>query len=449
VAATVLDPGGVSYEEFVRLHADEFRRYLSTVLGRAAEERGGRVAVDDALQEGLLRIHAEWPELLHVRDEERDRRLYRCLRDAAGEALRAEHGRREHRGQRPRIVTVDFGALHDSSDTQPMADRELTAAVLGAMARELAGDQRDAEARAMLDRAVLMAGLRALTEREAVVLIASDYLGYDQHQLAERLGLGFAPMRRELFDARNIFYAVVRHAAGIEVEQEERARLAAYLAGELTGRERWVAGRHLRHCEACQALEREQRVFGRDAFGVLSPLPFVFGAKVLVRRSGVKASILGVGGGAGGLLGQAGAAKALAIVVGVLGVGVGASAWLAERHEQPAHHTQAVTAAGTVAPADGMWRKAALPSVPSIQHKTTHHKKATKKKTTPHKRHRSNSTGASSSSDASASPSATTSPPPATTSPPTSGQQATPGSSSTGSGSGSSGSGGDGEFFGG
>ena len=450
MAATALDPGGVSYEEFVRLHAEEFRRYLSTVLGRAAEGRGGRVAVDDALQEGLLRIHAEWPELLQARDEERERRLYRCLRDAAGEALRAEHGRRGHRGQRPRIVTIDFGALHDSSDAQPMADRELTAAVLGAMARELVSDRRDAEARAMLDRAVLMAGLRALTEREAVVLIAADYLGYDQHQLAERLGMGFAPMRRELFDARNLFYTVVRHAAGIEVEQEERARLVAYLAGELRGRERWVAGRHLRHCEACQALEREQRVFGRDAFGVLSPLPFVFGAKVLVRRSDVKASILGVGWGTGGLLGQAGAAKALAIVVGVLGVGVGVSAWLAERHEQPAHHTRAVTAAGVVAPAGGMWREATLPSVPSVQHKSTHHKKATKKKTTSHKRHRSNSMGASSSSDATASPSATTSPPPATTSPPpTSGQRATPGSSSTGSGSGSSGSGGDGEFFGG
>jgi DNA-directed RNA polymerase specialized sigma24 family protein len=451
VAATALDPGGVSYEEFVRLHAEEFRRYLSTVLGRAAEDRGGRVAVDDALQEGLLRIHAEWPELLQVRDEERDRRLYRCLRDAAGEALRAEHGRREHRGQRPRIVSVDFGALHDSSDAQPMADRELTAAVLGAMARELAGDRRDAEARAMLDRAVLMAGLRALTEREAVVLIAADYLGYDQHQLAERLGMGFAPMRRELFDARNLFYTVVRHAAGIEVEQEERARLVAYLAGELTGKERWVAGRHLRHCEACQALEREQRVFGRDAFGVLSPLPFVFGAKVLVRRSGVKASILGVGGGAGGLLAQAGAAKALAIVVGVLGVGVGASAWLAERHEQPAHHDRAVTvtAGGVVAPADGMWRKAELPSVPNAQHKNTH-KKTAKKKLTSHNRHRSSSTRTASSDNAATPPSATTSPPPATTSPPsTSGQQATPGSSSTGSGSGSSSSGGDGEFFGG
>jgi hypothetical protein len=63
VAATALDSGGVSYEDFVRLHAEEFGRYLTTLLGREAEGHGGRVAVDDTLQEALLRIHAEWPEL--------------------------------------------------------------------------------------------------------------------------------------------------------------------------------------------------------------------------------------------------------------------------------------------------------------------------------------------------------------------------------------------------
>jgi DNA-directed RNA polymerase specialized sigma24 family protein len=105
VAATALDSGGVSYEEFVRVHAEEFERYLSTLLGHEAEGRGGRVAVDDTLQEALLRIHAEWPELRQAGDHERDRRLYRCLRDAAGEALRSEHGRRVTRTDRPRVVT--------------------------------------------------------------------------------------------------------------------------------------------------------------------------------------------------------------------------------------------------------------------------------------------------------------------------------------------------------
>jgi DNA-directed RNA polymerase specialized sigma24 family protein len=441
VAATALDSGGVSYEDFVRLHAEEFGRYLTTLLGREAEGRGGRVAVDDTLQEALLRIHAEWPELRQVRDPERDRRLYRCLRDAAGEALRSEHGRRDTRTGRPRVVAFDFGALRDSSDTQSMAERELTAAVLGAMARDLATDQRDSDARAMLDRTILMAGLRALCEREAVILIAADYLGHDQHRLAEQLGMSFTALRQMLFGARKIFYALVRHAAGIEVEEEERARLAAYLAGELTGAEKREARRHLRHCEACQALQREQRVFGRDAFGLLSPLPFIFGAHVLVKHSGAKGAVLGSGGGATGLLGQAGAAKALAVVVGVLGTGVGTSAWLAERQEQPPAGHGPIAPAGGAFTAPGGMKRPALPSSRSPQSKTT--KKSTPKKPTPSKRRRTRS--AASSTQTTAQPSTSSS---AASSPPASNAQTSPGASSPTRSTGGSDSG-EGEFFGG
>ena len=48
----------------------------------------------------------------------------------------------------------------------------------------------------MLDRGVLVAGLRALTEREAVVLIAVDDLDWDQQQLADRLSIGFGASRQ-------------------------------------------------------------------------------------------------------------------------------------------------------------------------------------------------------------------------------------------------------------
>jgi DNA-directed RNA polymerase specialized sigma24 family protein len=59
VAATSLDPVDASYEDFVGLHADRFDAYLRGVLGRQAEGRGGRVAVDDTLQEALLQIYAK------------------------------------------------------------------------------------------------------------------------------------------------------------------------------------------------------------------------------------------------------------------------------------------------------------------------------------------------------------------------------------------------------
>jgi DNA-directed RNA polymerase specialized sigma24 family protein len=284
VAATSLDPVEQSYEDFVALHTDRFGAYLRGVLGRAAEGQGGRVAVDDTLQEALLQIYAKWPELQQLRDEERDRRLYRYLRDAAGRALRAEHGQLREGSGRPRVIAFDFTAAQVSGAEQSTHERELTSAILGAMVRDLAAGERDRDARAMLDRGILVAGLRALSEREAVLLIAADHLGWDQHQLAERLGMGFAHLRRTLFEARKVFYALVRHAVGLEVEEEERARLA----GELAGKEKREARRHLRHCRACQELQREQRVFGRDAFGVLSPLPFIFGAGVLVKRSAIQ-----------------------------------------------------------------------------------------------------------------------------------------------------------------
>jgi DNA-directed RNA polymerase specialized sigma24 family protein len=354
VAATSPQQVDVSYEDFVRLHAEQFTAYLRGVLGRQAEGRGGRVAVDDTLQEALLRIYGEWPELRHVGDGERDERMYRCLRDAAGQALRAEHGRRTDGSPRPRIVPFDFGSMHVSAEDQPAHERELTAAVLGAMVRDMAAVERDRDARSTLDRGILVAGLRALTEREAVILIAADHLGWDQVQLAEHLNIEFRLLRTTLFEARKVFYALVRHATGVEVEDEERARLAAYLAGELAGAEKREARRHLQHCRACQDLQREQRVFGRDAHGVLAPLPFIFGAKVLAKRSTVKGATLGGGAGAG-LFAQAGAAKATAIVVGLLGVGVATSAWLARDADQP-HHRGVAPAPGYLAPAGGMTR---------------------------------------------------------------------------------------------
>lgn len=326
----------LSYEEFYRAHADRFSAFLGRTLGRQREGADGRIGVADTLQEAMLQIHRQWPELQRVGDEERDRRLYRCLRDAAGEALRREHGRVDARRERPRIVAYDFGLLHELPDDDvAVRDRELTTAVLGSMAADLAAAAQDVERRAVLDRAVLLAGLRALSEREAVVLIAVDHLGWEQDELAEHLGMGFGALRTVLFEARRVFYGVARHAAGVELDEQERAQLHAYRAGELAGRERRVARRHVQHCESCRALLRELGRFGDRAHRVLAPLPFVLGASALGRPASSKLAAVGAGGAGKGLLAQAGAAKALGVTVGVLGVGVGTSAWLAERQEPP------------------------------------------------------------------------------------------------------------------
>ena len=113
-----------------------------------------------------------------------------------------------------------------------------------------------AERHAVLDRGIFVVGLSALSEREAVILLAVDYLGWNQRALAQRLGLGYESLRVTLFEARTVFSALARHAAGIEADDEERGRLTAYLAGELTGHERRMARRHLQNCKVCQGRMR-------------------------------------------------------------------------------------------------------------------------------------------------------------------------------------------------
>ncbi|MET0601515.1 MAG: zf-HC2 domain-containing protein [Baekduia sp.] len=362
--------------------------------------------IDDTLQEALLRIYEEWPELQGAHDDERDRRLYRCLRDAAGQALRAEYGRTDAVRDRVRIVPFSFDLGVGDFDELPIRERELAASVLGAMVRDYADGER--ETHTVIDRGILVAGLRALSEREVVVLLAVDYLRWDQHALAERLGLGFEAMRKTLFEARKVFYALVRHAAGIDADDEERGRLAAYLAGELKGPEKRVARRHLQHCKTCQALQREQNVFGGDALGVLAPLPFLFGAKVLTKRSVVK-STGGTGGGAVGFLAQPGAAKATAIVATFLSAGVGYAAWLARDAEAPRPGPGSAPAASYyyAPPPPGMRRNEASTPATSSGRPAAKHSPSTK-------RHRTSKAASTTTTTTSTSAAA---PPPATQTP--------------------------------
>lgn len=418
MAATTPIAEGRSFEEVVSLHSERFAAYLRGMLGFQAEGRGGRIPVADTLQEALLAIYSEWPELRDVRDDERDRRMYRCLRDAAGRALRTELGRRGSKTSRPQLVSLDR-LMQSLDDDAPARDRELTASLLGTMVQEMSGRETAHDARMTLGRGILVAGLRALTEREAVVLIAVDYLGWDQQQLSERLGVGYSSVRQTLFAGRKIFYTLVRHAAGVEVDDEERARLVAYLSGELRGAEKREVARHLRHCRACQQLQREMDAFGGRAVAVLAPLPFLFGAKVLAKKSSVKAATVGSGAGTG-LLTQPGAAKAAAAVVSLLSVGVGTSAVLAQldqRHHPGAAPPPALTSGGVSAqPPPGGMRRPTTPSSSASSSRTASgaspRKATTKKKhkATTKKKHKAESQTRPSSSASTRQPATTTQP---------------------------------------
>jgi DNA-directed RNA polymerase specialized sigma24 family protein len=408
-----------SYEQVVGAYAEQFRLYLQRVLDRQAEGRGGRIGVEDTLQDGLLRIYERWPDFQRLDADERDRRLYRCLRDAAVDALRQEYGRRTQATGRPRLIAYDFGSLEHAGDAdQTVPERELTAAVLGSMVRGVAESESGPEARAMLSRAMLVACLRALTEREAVVLIAVDHLGWEQHQLAERLQTDFEALRKMLFLARKVFYTLVRHATGVEVDEEERARLVAYRAGELTGGEQRAVARHVKHCAACQALDTERRILGQNAVHVLGPLPFMFASGVLSRSKAVRRMPLVHG----GLFAQAGSAKAAAVVMGVLGLGGGTAAVLAAiaEHPGPLSH-RAPAATRYVTPPAGM-RRPEIPASPSTTSTTKHKQKQHQKKKS---RRRSTPSQATP-------PATTTSPPtPSTTTTPAAPQRSTQASPST------------------
>jgi DNA-directed RNA polymerase specialized sigma24 family protein len=370
--------GALSYEQVVGAYAEQFRLYLQRVLDRQAEGRGGRIGVEDTLQDGLLRIYERWPDLQRLDADERDRRLYRCLRDAAVDALREEYGRRTQTTGRPRLIAYDFGSLEHAGDPdQTVIERELTAAVLGSMVRGVTESESGPEARAMLSRAMLVACLRALTEREAVVLIAVDHLGWDQHQLAERLQTDFQALRKMLFLARKVFYTLVRHATGVEVDEEERARLVAYRAGELTGGEQRAVARHVKHCAACQALDTERRILGQNAVHILGPLPFMLASDVLSRSKAVRRMPLVHG----GLFAQAGSAKAAAVVMSVLGLGGGTAAVLAAITEHPGAVSHRAPAATRYVTTPAGMRRLEVPASTSTTSSTKHkHQKHPKKK---------------------------------------------------------------------
>jgi DNA-directed RNA polymerase specialized sigma24 family protein len=324
-------PGlGLDYDEFVEQHAEPFSRYLRRVLDRKAEGRGGRVGVEDTLQEALVTIYRRWPELEQLEDGERDRRLYRCLRSAAVDALRREYGARERSSPRPQLIAYDFASCDAHDDDRPVRDRAMTAAVLGGLARDVAAGDGT-----VLRRAVLMAGLRALSEHEAVVVIAVDHLGWDQHRLAEHLGVGYSTLRETLYIARKLLSMTISHAADVEITEEEQAQLSAFRAGELKGSERRVVARHLASCPACQALDAHRRAFGHGAAQLLAPLPFLTAASALVRRSVVKTAPTPA---ASGMFAPPGAAKVTAAVMGLLFSGGLAAAILAARSEHRGHH---------------------------------------------------------------------------------------------------------------
>ncbi len=432
-----------AFESFYLENVRDFERYLVGKLGGDAEGRGGRVGVEDALQAGVIRMLKEWPALHEADKHERAERAYRCLKSAAIDALRTVHGRHGRGGKRNwATVSHDFTADARGDDEDvPFRDRRMQASVDGAMVHESCEGAR--EERAMVTRAVLLAGLGALTPREVIVLVAVEGQDRDQKELAAELGVDPGTVYESLHVARKLFYAIVQHAIGIEIEDEELARLYALQDGRLGGREKRLARRHLTHCAPCQALCRERRVFAANGQRVILALPFLFGTQALATKASAKAgaSASAAAQAGKGLFAPAGAKKALASALSLLVMGFGTGAYLAVV-KQP----RPLPAAAGHVPVGSLDVRSLGMAISAPATHTTPQKKATPTRRNhtmaAHHKSSSSSNPSQSSSNAAASPPASTPfTPTGTTSPPA---QSFPSPSPASSGSGGSTQG---EFF--
>lgn len=349
-----------SFEQFVAEHTGLLRKYMAGQLSGAAN-----VSLEDALQEGLVRIWKEW-DSWPADAEQRLRYAQRALKCAAIDAVRRQYGRD---GTRPQDVAVDFALAEAGGAVEGGRITDTTLAALGLALAEQAHERRyDTR---LVERNVLVAALVALKPLERRVVWELAHEGRSHKELADELGITAMKVRDTFFEARALLRTLIAHADGSDVPRKERARLFALLDGELRGRERRMAQRHLDHCPACQRLATiEHNVTAAGAY-VFGPLPLVLAAIGDPARfllPGASSSTAAVAGGAtsataaggatsaaaagfapaavspavtvaahglAGAAGALGAKFAIAVTALTLATSAGAAAWLSELREQP------------------------------------------------------------------------------------------------------------------
>ena len=198
-----------------------------------AKARRLGIEPEDALQDALVDVWVEcrekgWPE-----DPVESRRfLFRQLRDAAIDAVRARRGRDN---TRPDVVPVDFGDLGGSGGDEP---RDALAASIGAHLASQALERDDDPG--FLTRGLLVGAFAALTERQKQIVFRRDVHKDTPAELAEHLGVSETLIRQDHFHGLRTLRDLIAHAA-VEVESfpaEERERLYAFLDGTMPKGER-------------------------------------------------------------------------------------------------------------------------------------------------------------------------------------------------------------------
>lgn len=358
-------PRDFDFDATVRAYTRQLERYIF-------REFHGKVDPEDVLQDTwtkIWRLQAGF----HADPRPLRNKLYEYAHRAAIDLLK-----RQQRGGIP----VDPTGL-DNHDTP--ATGALKAASETLIRNALAAT-RDPS---VFERSILVTALAALSKPQQLVVWAHVQGGVPHRQIAEQLSTPESPINeqgvKELYlRAMKIMRPLIEHAAGLELDDHERARLHAYLDGTLSRRESAVFRQHLTGCDTCRryidletgARERAARVFlplplllpglvalGPHAAGAhataassshFAPEPSPAGGASVAAHSGsaklaTQAAVRTTtkSGGLGG------AKAALFVTGGLLVVGGGGAVYAAWQYEQShrAHRTAAAVSAHAPRPA--------------------------------------------------------------------------------------------------
>lgn len=231
-----------AFEAFYANHANTLRAFTSRHLR-------GRLELDDAMQEGMLRISrdfAGWPP------EQRVPYAKRALHCTVVDGLRRELGTT---GERSRMLVFDFSELDRSPipGESVAATKELTDAVGRATSTTLTtvGD--------LLERSALLEVLATLDRDERRVLMSIAYEGRTAQEAAVDLDLTLTRVNYLYDEARTHARSLLAHARRAELAGEDRLRLIKLEAGELNGRTRRRTQRHYEDCDFCSGIEQLER----------------------------------------------------------------------------------------------------------------------------------------------------------------------------------------------
>lgn len=308
--------GRASFQAFV----DEHRHLMSDYIARRM--RGTpELCSEDALQEALIRIWQQWRHW-PADPERREVYMRQALKVAAVDAIRARYGRNLNR---PREYPVNFADLDRCVPTEPGAHaivRELGLAI-ARDSLEHRPEHRD------IERSVLVAAFAALTDLERRVLFMTAH-GDNGAQIAQELGVRHQLVRETLMRSRRLVRSLIEHADAGKVSPEEARRLWNLRDGNLSGRPKREAQRHLNHCTTCRRLAGIEDTVSKAGVRVFLPLPagMALAAKGLAGSGAAGASASAgsstpasgaIAATAGGLL--SGVTAKAAVALGVLAVG--------------------------------------------------------------------------------------------------------------------------------